>query len=227
MLSEFFKQIPFLKVLEPSEVDELIPFFMERKYSKGSILFFEGDLGDELYIVKEGTVKVYRPGIEKEVILALFRPGDYFGEMSVIQHDQVRSATAETTEPTTVYVLKHQDFKRFLEDKPTVTLKLLHNMADRLRKSNEIIEDLSLLDVRSRVYKAIIRLSKDFGVAHPNGLLVDVKLTHQQLADMVGSRRDTVTKILLELQDEGLISIRQKRFLISDPVQLQNKIFYE
>lgn len=170
-------------------------------------------------------MKIYRLSSDKEVILALFRQGNYFGEMAVIQQGQVRSATAETTEPTELFVLKRKDFEHFLEKNPRVTIKLLDVVMNRLRKANEMIEDLSFLDVRSRIMKRILRLAKEFGQVHGEGVLIDVKLTHQQMADMVGSIRETVTKVLLELQDEHLIFIDKKKIIIRDIKELEERLF--
>lgn len=219
--------VPFFLDLNPSEIEPLLPLFHEKKYKKGSTIFFEGDVGEELFIIQSGTVKIFRFDGLKEFILAIFREGDYFGEMALLEKEsRYRSATAEALEATTLYVLNRSSFYHFLESNNKLTLKLLQITTERLRKANEKIEDLTFLDVRSRILKNIVRLSKDYGVETKEGILVDFKITHQQLADMVGAVRETVTKVLLELQDEQLIHIDKKKILIINSTLLEQKIAY-
>ncbi|HBI04523.1 MAG TPA: Crp/Fnr family transcriptional regulator [Paenibacillaceae bacterium] len=207
-------KIPLFCELIPSDLDSIASLLIERHYKKGLSIFMEGDTGDELYIIKSGSVKIYRFNGAKEIILAIFRVGDFFGEMASIRKDQIRSASAETLEPTILYVLKRSDLERLLEAHPRLTLKLLDISMNRLQKTNEQIQDLTFLDVRTRIKKLLVRLSQEHGVQQDNGVLIDLKLTHKQIADMVGSVRETVTKVLLELQDEDNIVIDKKKILL-------------
>lgn len=219
-VQSLLKHVPLFEDLDESELQEVAPLFAERKYKKGSILFFEGDSGNDMYIIKTGFVKIYQLADEKEITLALFRDGDFFGEMALIQKDLLRSATAETLETSTLFVINRSAFQHFLENSPTLCLKLLEVTMQRLRKANEQIHDLTFLDVRSRIIKNIHRLSEDYGKPIPGGLLIDLKLTHQQLANLVGTVRESVTKVLQELQDRKIISIENKRIIIHDPKSL-------
>ena len=221
------KKIPFLNGLSQSDLNQIISLFHEKSYKKkGMPIFFEGDAGNHFYIIKEGKVKVYRFEEVKEIILAILKEGSYFGEMAVIQENQVRSACVETMEPTTLYVLSRADLIRLLEENPKLTLNILQIALERLRKTNEIIKDLTTLDARSRIFKTILRLAEDYGVTKENGLFINIKLTHQQIADMSGSVRETVTKALLELQDKEIISMEKKYILIKKMSLLKQKINY-
>lgn len=215
------KNIPLFEDFDEEEIRSVAPLFSERKYKKGTILFFEGDTGNDMYIINSGFVKIYQLEEDKEITLALFRDGDFFGEMALIQKDLTRSATAETLEPTTAYAINRLDFQRFLLNSPKLCLHLLEFTAQRLRNANEQIHDLTFLDVRSRILKNIYRLSEDYGNPVPGGLLIDLKLTHQQLANMVGTVRESVTKVLQELQDRSIISIEKKRIIIHDMAKLR------
>lgn len=210
------KLVPLFDHFDEQELQSVAPLFAERKYRKGTILFFEGDPGHELFIIKSGLVKIYKLAEDKEITLALFSEGDFFGEMSLLQPGDTRSATAETIEPTTVFTLDRTKFLHFLESSPKLCLKLLEITVRRLRKANEHIEDLTFLDVRSRIIKNIRRLSEDYGKPIPGGLMIDLRLTHQQIANMAGTVRESVTKVLQELQDAGVIHIDHKRIIIND-----------
>ncbi len=155
-------------------------------------------------------MKVYRIDNAKEIILSLFRGGDFFGEMSLIQKGLQRSATAETMDNCSIYTLVRSEFYHFMERTPKLCLRLLEVTMERLRKTNEQIYDLTFLDVRSRIIKTIFRLSEQYGQPKTNGTFINMKLTHQQLANMVGTVRESVTKVLQELQEDHIITIDKK-----------------
>jgi CRP/FNR family cyclic AMP-dependent transcriptional regulator len=204
------QNVPLFQQLSEDDLQGIAPLFTEKKEKKGSILFLEGDTGGELFLIKSGVVKIYRLDEAKEIILALFSDGDFFGEMSLISSGLTRSATAETLDACTLYVLKRSVFAQFMERSPKLILKLLETTMERLRQANEQIYDLTFLGVRSRIMKTIIRLSEQHGTPTPEGLLINVKLTHQQLANMVGTVRESVTKVLQEMLDDKLIQIDKK-----------------
>ncbi|WP_245375682.1 Crp/Fnr family transcriptional regulator [Paenibacillus eucommiae] len=224
MIVQMLQQVPIFQGLSEEELLALAPLFTEKKCKKGSILFLEGDPGDAFYLIKTGVVKIYRIDDSKEIILALFRDGDFFGEMSLIHEGLTRSATVETLEATTLFLMKRSVFAQFMEGSPKLCLKLLEATMQRLRKANEQIYDLTFLGVRSRILKIVTRLSDQYGVATAEGILIDVKLTHQQIANMVGTVRESVTKVLLELQEEDIIEVRQKRIILKNPESLQNEM---
>ncbi|WP_274362432.1 Crp/Fnr family transcriptional regulator [Paenibacillus thermotolerans] len=227
-ITKLLKNVPILEDFDSEELAAIAPLFKERTFKKGTILFFEGDPGEELFVISTGFVKIYR--LEqtldqtKEITLSLFRDGDFFGEMALIESGATRSATAETIDATTVFTLSRNDFAQFLVRSPKLCLKLLGVTMKRLRKANDKIHDLTFLDVRSRIIKNIERLSTEYGVKVPEGTRIDLKLTHQQIANMVGTVRESVTKVLQELQDDGIISVDKKRIIIMDPVRLSKSI---
>ncbi|NQX62461.1 Crp/Fnr family transcriptional regulator [Paenibacillus qinlingensis] len=202
--------IPLFQELSEEDLVGIAPLFTDKKVKKGTILFNEGEVGEELYLIHSGVVKIYRLDEAKEVTLALFRDGDFFGEMSLLSNGMTRSATAETMAASTMYVLSRTAFTTFMEKSPRLCLKLLETTMQRLRHANDQIYDLTFLGVRSRIIKTILRLSEQHGISTPSGLLIDVKLTHQQLANLVGTVRESVTKVLQELLDDKLILIDKK-----------------
>jgi CRP/FNR family cyclic AMP-dependent transcriptional regulator len=216
MIVQLLQQVPIFQELSQDDLRAFAPLFTERKFKKSSILFLEGDRGEEFYLIGSGVIKIYRIDDAKEIILSLFREGDFFGEMALVRDGLTRSANAETLENSTLYVMKRSSFIAFMEKSPMLCLKLLEATMERLRKANEQIYDLTFLGVRSRILKSIIRMSEQYGTPIEEGILIDVKLTHQQLANMVGTVRESVTKVLQELQDEGCIVVRKKRIILID-----------
>ncbi len=223
-LNEFLKEIPFFQDLSAGEIDQISPLFVERVYKKGVTVFLEQDPAEELFIVKSGVVKIYRNVGDREVILAFFHEGDYFGEMGVLERERTRSASAQAIGNSVLHVLKRKDLIQVLEDNPKLLLKMLEIAMARIRKTNDLIKDLTTLDARSRIIQAIVRLSGEYGVKSEEGILIDLQLTHQQLADMTSTVRETVTKVLLDLQIQKLIEIHKKKITILDPETLMESI---
>jgi cAMP-binding proteins - catabolite gene activator and regulatory subunit of cAMP-dependent protein kinases len=223
---ELLAEVPLFEDFDPEELQSVARLCKKKTFPKGAILFLEGDVGDKLYLIQSGLVKISRQEQNREITLALFRDGDFFGEMSLIEKNSLRSATAETIEPSVLYVLLRQDFIHFLENSPKLCLRLLEIAYSRLRKANDQIHDLTFLDVRGRIAKNLVRLADEYGVPGPAGTQIDIKLTHQQIANMSGTVRETVTKTLHELQEEGVIDIDKKKIRILDPRRLQELIRY-
>jgi CRP/FNR family cyclic AMP-dependent transcriptional regulator len=218
------QHIPLFQELAEEDLTGIAPLFVEKKVKKGTILFLEGDVGEELFLIHSGVVKIYRLDDTKEITLALFRDGDFFGEMSLLTSGMTRSATAETLASCTLYVLNRSSFTTFMEKSPKLCLKLLETTMQRLRHANDQIYDLTFLGVRSRIIKTILRLSEQHGVSTAKGLLIDVKLTHQQLANLVGTVRESVTKVLQELLDDELIFIDKKLITLRNINAIQAEI---
>jgi CRP/FNR family cyclic AMP-dependent transcriptional regulator len=216
-MSSFTKLVgkfPLFEGFDQEELNSISSLLTEKQYPRGSLLFTEGALGDECYIIKSGTVKIYRIDDTKEVTLALLREGDYLGEMAMMKKGLTRSATAEVMEVSAIYSLKGSDFVSFLEEKPKMCLKLLEGTMERLRRANEQIYDLTFLNLRARILKAIIRLADEHGIPTNEGTRIPIKLSHQELANITGATRFAVSKMVVELKNEQIIDIHNQMFTI-------------
>ncbi|RNB64271.1 Crp/Fnr family transcriptional regulator [Brevibacillus centrosporus] len=222
--SHFLRNFPFFQDLEEDDLDKLSPLFLTRTYEKGTDVFREGEPGDELYIIQSGIVKIYRDDGVRDVILAIFRDDDFFGEMALLENEQVRSASAQTLEKTTLYVLKRRDFVSLVYQNPMISLRILQTALDRLRKTNEMTMDLTMRDARTRIVKMLLRLTDKHGIFQKTGVLIDLKLTHQQIADMTGTVRETVTKVLLELQNQQVILVKKKKIYICNLAEFERLV---
>jgi CRP/FNR family transcriptional regulator, cyclic AMP receptor protein len=205
-LAKLVGKFPLFEGFDQEELNSISYLLIEKLYSRGSLLFTEVELGDECYIIKTGTVKIFRMDETKEVTLALLREGDYLGEMSMMKKGLTRSATAEVMESSSIYSLKGSDFLSFLEENPKMCIKLLEGTMERLRRANDRIYDLTFLNLRARILKAIIRLADEHGVQTNEGLRIPFKLTHQELANLTGATRFAVSKMLAELKNDQMIN---------------------
>jgi CRP-like cAMP-binding protein len=188
----------------------------ERTYPKNSVILFEDDPGDALFVVAEGQVKVVLIGEDgREVILSVLGEGEFFGEMALID-DEPRSAHVIAMEDSTLVVLRREDFQPILEQTPAIALGLLRELSRRLRRVDEKVGSLVLLDVNGRVAQLLLDLADEAG-----GERITRRLTHHTIAQMIGSSRETVSRTMRELVDKGWIGVSRKDIVIRDRPSLE------
>ncbi len=192
----------------------------KRVYEAGSVVFQEGDQGEALYIIARGLVKLSKVDLEgHEKTLAILQPPEFFGEMALLGHAS-RSATAVTLNEVHAYLLFDDDFRRLISDYPAISLNLTSTLAARLRGTNDEAQVLSYKDAQGRVAYVLLRLYRG-GVVDLGGESALVRLTHQELANLAGTSRETVTRALKALEEEGVIETRPKEIFLLDPEGLE------
>jgi CRP/FNR family transcriptional regulator, cyclic AMP receptor protein len=181
-----------------------------RSFSAKTIIISEGDRSDSLFIILSGRVKVFSSADSgKELIFNVHGPGDYIGEMSL--DGEPRSASAITLEPTKCSVVSASGLREFIARYPDFATHLIHKLIRRARVASENLKSLALLDVYGRVVRLLQELAQPDGEKQ----VVRQKLTHQDIADRVGSSREMVTRILHDLVAGGYLSIDEKIITIS------------
>lgn len=205
-----FEQTSLFSVISESELAMLSSKAVTRVFPKHSVIINEGDASDALYVVNTGRVKVFLGDEEgKEIVLNTHGPGDYFGEVAMLDNAP-RSASVVTLEKTSISLLSKNDFEVCLSRNPKLALQVIRDLASRLRVSTENVRSLALLDVYGRVARLLLQLAED-----TNGqLIVKEKLTHQDIADRVGSSREMITRILKDLKSGGYIEIEDRHITI-------------
>lgn len=214
----FLQRVSIFKGVSPESLTRVASITGEKSYAKKSIIFHEGDEGDTLYILKVGRVKISKITEDgREKTLTIMQPGDFFGEMAIFDN-MPRSATAEVIDDAaTVYTVAKRDFERILVENPSIAMQIMGDLTRRIRQVNQQVEDLAFKDVHERVASTLNLLSKSEGRAIGSKVLINLKMTHQDLANMVGSSRETVTRALNRLQDDGVISIAHQQITINQP----------
>ena len=204
------KAVPFFSQLDDKELEAVRAVAAEKNYPKNAVVLTEGEIGDSLYMIQSGKVKVFI-GDEngREIILKILGPGAFFGEMSMIDK-QPRSASVRTIEASTFLVLTHNAFERCVELAPKIANLVMQCLAQRVREADRKIGTLALMDVYGRVASTLLELA----VYSDGKLMVGEKLSQQDLANMVGASREMVNRILKDLTDRGFISIESKEITI-------------
>lgn len=181
-----------------------------RMYPKHSIVIHEGDDSDSLFVILEGKVKIFVSDENgKEVILNVQRPIELFGELAFIDQEP-RSASVMTLESTRLAQLSRTDFRTCLLEDPAIAIKLISSLTQRVRILTDFVKDLALHNVRDRVIHVLCKLA----IEHSGKMTIDQRLTHQEIADMVGSSREMVSRIMKELATDGYVAARQKSITI-------------
>jgi CRP/FNR family cyclic AMP-dependent transcriptional regulator len=216
--SDFLITVPLFKSIDSVERERFAEAVREKSYPKGSVILFEDDPGDALFIVREGRVKVVLVAEDgREVILGILGVGDHFGELSLID-DQPRSAHVIAMEDSVLLVLRREDFRKRVEANPTVAWSLLAELSRRLRRADGQIGSLVLLDVPGRIARMLLDTAAEGG-----GPLIERALTHQTIAHIIGASRETVSRAMREFQDAGWISTERRRIRITDRAALQGR----
>lgn len=208
--TQTLKAVPFFTQLNEHELDVVRSLATERSYAKTAVVLTEGEMGDSLYMIQSGKVKVVIGDEEgREIILKILGPGDFFGEMSMIDKEP-RSASVTTLEPAVFLVLTHAAFEKCVEQAPRIAKVVMQILAHRVREADRKIGTLALMDVYGRVASTLLELA-----VYTNGkLVVGEKLSQQDLANMVGASREMVNRILKDLTERGFISIESKSITI-------------
>ena len=215
---DFLATVPLFKSLDAAELTRFADLVREKSYPKGSVILFEDDPGDSLFLVRDGRVKVVLVAEDgREVILGLLGVGEHFGELSLID-DQPRSAHVIAMEESTLLVLRRDDFRRRVEASPQVAWSLLAELSRRLRRADDKIGSLVLLDVPGRIARMLLDSADEGGSP-----LIEKPLTHQTIAHLIGASRETVSRAMREFQDSGWISTDRRRIRITDRAALDKR----
>lgn len=201
---------------------ELAQRMVRRTYKRGEALFHQGDAGDSLYVLVEGSVAVVVTSENGDrMVLTTLAPPDVLGEIALLDGGR-RSASAEAVEETVALVLSRAAFLQLMKDHPPFVEQLLRSLGGLVRRLSEQASDFVFLDLPGRVAKAVLRLAEDTGRA-PEGVPVEVTVTQQRLAEMVGGSRQSVNQILHAFAARGLLELHGRRVLICRPDQLRRR----
>ena len=215
--TDLVKKVPLFSGLSDSEFDSLEHIFLEKSYRKNQVIFLEEETGNYMYIVLSGKVKVSKSTHSgKETILAIHQPGDFFGEMSLLD-GRTSPATVSAMEDCRIVSIGRSDFNQHLMGNDKVVHQIIQVLCSRLRAVWGQIQTLSYSSAEARIRSTILHLSRKHGIPDARGILINLKITHQELAELVGTSRETVTRTLARLQKKGVLSVENRRMILKDP----------
>ena len=214
---------PLFKQVSPAEAEELLQHLSEASYDKGDVIFAEGDTDHRMYLLESGRVKLVRHANDDRVqLLSIHAPGEVLGEIPVFDPSggpRTASAVAMLNDTRVVW-LEHDALFAWLDKYPRVAIDMLQVLANRMRANNERISDLVFMDVPARLAKTLLNLGARFGEPVEEGLMVPHDLTQEEMAQLVGSSRETVNKALMDFANRGWIAREGRSIIIYQPGML-------
>jgi len=210
------KYIPLFSELSEKDLKEIIKLAVRQVYKKDNMILIEEEIGSTMFIILEGRVKISRISEEgREVILSILSEGDFFGEMSILD-GQNRSANVVTLDDSKIMVIRREDFLQMLHDYPQIAINLLKELAHRLRRSDAQIKSLSLQNATGKVASTLLRIADDSGKIHLGQVEIPRLPPQQDLANMAGTSRETISRVIKALTKEGYLKKEGSRLIILD-----------
>lgn len=196
--------------LSVEDIETISKFGVSKTYPRNTLLISEQDHSDALFFVIDGKVKIFVSDENgKEVILNILGAGEYFGEISLID-EAPRSASAMTMKPSRILSVPRRGFERCLMERPEISVKLMRLLTGRLRALTDVAKNLALQDVYGRLRGTLQKLARETS----EGLVIEQRLTHQDLANMVGASREMVSRIMKDLSNGGYVETDSKSITI-------------
>lgn len=198
-------QVPFFQDLMPADLEWVNSLFHEEDYKVDEVICHSGEPAERFFIVADGRVKLLHHSLTgRDILLDLLTPGEFFGAFSG-QGDDVYPETAQVQSPCCILVIGRETFQQILKQHPTVALKVIDIMAKRLQAANERVHQLSALPVDGRIASILLMLGNKFGEKREVGLLLQVPLSRDDLAEMTGTTTESASRVMSQFQKDGLI----------------------
>ena len=212
----YLKHIRLFDGISQAEMQEMERITRMQEVKKRQPLYLPGDPSSNVYLLKQGRVKIANSAPSgREVTFEILEPGEVFGELDVLE-DSPRTTGAEALDDTLICVIRREDFDRYLAMHPTMTVKLTKLIGLRLRKIQSRVEDLVFRDVPARLAHLLLELANAEGLQEKGGVRIKAKLTHQEMANLIGCSRETVSTTLSQFREQGLIRVDGRAITVSN-----------
>ncbi len=214
--------------MSEAEMKQLASITHMKHYDKKTAIYLPGDVSDQVYLLKEGRVKISKISEDgREITLVILEPGEIFGESAIINDDKTRSSVAEALENAYLCIIGRKDFEEFINNKPELSLSITKLMGFRRRQIETMLEDLVFRGVHERLALLLLRLADRHGKDIGDKKLINISLTHYDYANLIGSTRETTTACLNDFKREGLIEFQKRKVVILTERGLKKRAKYE
>jgi CRP-like cAMP-binding protein len=220
----YLKRCDLFERLSPKELERVESRSRARSFPRNTPVYLPLDAADSVFLLASGRVKICHLTPDgKQSILAFIEPGELFGELAVFESG-AREEYAETTDPSTVVMIPGDEMQRLLSEHPVVSLNLTRMMGLRRKRVERRLKNLLFLSNRDRLTHLLLELAEQYGERTQEGLRLRIRLSHQDLANVIGSTRETVTMTLGDMAADGLISVGRRSILIRQPERLAQSV---
>ncbi|MFT8315303.1 MAG: Crp/Fnr family transcriptional regulator [Clostridium sp.] len=215
------KNIPVFSQLSENILEEILKLQSTKKYKKGEIIFFEGDKGEAFFFVKSGKVKIYKTSLDgRDITLNILGEGSIFAEVTLF-NDVSYPATVETMENSEIGIILNKDIEKMILSNNELALQIIKVLSKRLYRSQKTIKDMAFSDTYNRTSRTLLDLCERHGKETKTGIEIDIDITRQDIANMVGTSRETVSRIISDLKKEGVVDTSAKKIIIIDKGELE------
>lgn len=222
---DYVKKLSFFSEIDDEDAEKIANLIIERKYKKNRIVFMEGEAAEAVYFVKNGKIKISKNTSEgKEHIIHIMTDGEVFAEACLFGISPY-PANAEAVEDSEVYMIKNADLEKLLESSPKTAIQIIKVMSKRLNLVSSQIENLALRDAYGRTASLIIQLLKNDGINAEDGVAIKTNLSRQDMGNMVGLTRETLTRALTRLKNDRAIDIDRDEIKVLDLDKLKSWIY--
>lgn len=203
---EFLNKVPLFANLTADQLSAIANICSKKTFKAGTILFHEKEPGSVFYIVYSGSVKIFtKASTGEEKILSMFRAGDSFGELSLLD-GKPRSASAQTLEDSVLITLMAQNFLDLLRTNFDISLVIMRELCDRLRDTNQHVHDLTFLDARTRVIKSLIKLANKNGNRQGNVITIRMTLNYDEVSQLAGVQKPVLMQVIRDFQEKQILT---------------------
>jgi len=215
------RRIPLFRDFTDEQLSQVLATVTERRFPKHQFVVREGEPGDTFFVIASGSVAVVRVGPDgRETILSILKEGDFFGEMSMFD-SSLRSASIKTLTDAELGAVRQSDFMGLIDRNPQIGKLLVIELSERLRAANALIAATTSQDIRARLASLLLNLSEQFGEPVDNGTRITLRLTNQEMANMIGTTRETVNRTLNRFWDDRLVDMRTAHVVVTEPDKLR------
>jgi len=222
----YLKKCALFNQLTPDQLREVEASCFSREFSRGDAIYLPSDMSDSVLLLARGRVRIYHVTSEgKQAILSFIEPGEMFGELAVFEPSR-RDEHAEAMERSQVVLMPGAVLHSLMNRHPQMSIALTRLYGLRLRRTERRLKSLLFRSSRDRLVHLLLELAEKYGQQHPNGLLLNTKISHQDMASAIGATRETVTITLGELQTKGLIRTERRQIFLQQLDRLSGSVDY-
>ncbi|WP_058486620.1 Crp/Fnr family transcriptional regulator [Defluviitalea phaphyphila] len=221
---EALRHIPIFSRLSEDQLIKISNLEIKKEYKKGEKIFLEGEKGKAFYYIQSGKIKMYKTSFDgREIILNIFGKGDIIAEVTMF-NDMEYPATAEVIEDAIVGMIYNKDIEKMVLENRELSLQIIKELSRRLYHSQANVKEMALHDSYIRTIKVLIKLAKQYGKNTSKGIELELGMTRQDIANIVGTTRETSSRIMSQLKKKNYIDVDGKTIIIKDLKKLEDEL---
>jgi len=220
IITEYLRKVPLFSKLVDDELEKIKQITKERFYKKGTVVITEGNAAESVYVIKSGKVKIYKTASDgREIILDIKGEDSIFAEVALFSGGK-NPATVKIMEDAVIYCIMNDDIENLIKENPEMALGIIKVLNSRLQEAQRKIKNMALNDTYVRTAQTLLKLSERYGIEMNGVVEIDLSITREELASLVGTARETISRSLGQFSKEGAIEVKGRRIKILDKEKL-------